>query len=100
MSGTTRRVVAATENPVGRLTVVCDDGSVFVYDAGQWRENDPVPGTEADQATVAEAHHQALADMSQRALALESTAASGDDRRVAGPVERDGRVTPASEMND
>ena len=76
MNGTTRRVVAATENPYGRLTVVCDDGSVFVYDAGHWRENDPVPGTEADL----------------RALALESTAAPGDDRRVAGLVEPDGRV--------
>ena len=79
MSGTTRRVVAATENPYGRLTVSCDDGSVFVYHDGLWRENDPVPGTEADQAAAAEAHCQAMADRSQRALALESTAVSGDE---------------------
>ena len=79
MSGATRRVVTATEHPYGRLTVFCDDGSVFVYHKGLWRESDPVPGTEADQAAAAEAHRQAMADRSQRALALESTAASGDE---------------------
>ena len=78
MSGTTRRVVAATEHPYGGLTVFCDDGSVFVYHDGLWRENDPVPGTEADQAAAAEAHRQAMADRSQRALALESTAADDE----------------------
>ena len=78
MSGTTRRVVAATEHPYGRLTVFCDDGSVFVYHNGLWRENDPVPGTEADQAAAAEAHRQAMADRSQRPLALESTAADDE----------------------
>jgi len=59
--------------------VFCDDGSVFVYHQGLWRESDPVPGTEADRAAAAEAHRQAMADRSQRALALESTAASGDE---------------------
>lgn len=79
MRGTIRKVVAATESPYGRLTVVCDDGSVFAYHNGLWCESDPVPGTEADQAAVAEAHRQAMADMSQRALALEPTAVSGDE---------------------
>lgn len=80
MSGDTRRVVAATESPYGQLTVVCDDGSVFVYHGGLWRENDPVPGTEAAQTLDAAEYHRATKDRSQRALALlESTEVPGSE---------------------
>ena len=43
-----RRVVAAMEEQSGKLTVVCDDGSVFTYGGDKWRESTPpVPGTPA-----------------------------------------------------
>lgn len=51
MSGSNRKVVAATEHPSGRLTVVCDDGSVFAFYEDKWTESRPVPGTDAEQSS-------------------------------------------------
>ena len=42
------RVVAAIERKTGKLTVVCDDGSVFTLDGDKWCEVPPVPGTLAE----------------------------------------------------
>ena len=47
-----RTVVAATAMRDGKdVVVVCDDGTVFVWSGGPWRELPAVPGTEADEAT-------------------------------------------------
>lgn len=42
-----RHPVAATSNERGHITVVCDDGSVWMAPGhgGSWNEGKPVPGT-------------------------------------------------------
>jgi hypothetical protein len=45
-----RKPVGVTTSPNGQPVVVCDDGSVVIYDAnGNWGDLKPIPGSASDR---------------------------------------------------
>lgn len=47
-----RKPVGVSTSPNGHHVVVCDDGSVVVYDEnGDWADLKPIPGTASDKNT-------------------------------------------------
>jgi len=47
-----RKPVGVTTSPNGHPVVVCDDGSVVIYDAsGNWEDLKPIPGSPSDKNT-------------------------------------------------
>jgi hypothetical protein len=47
-----RKPVGVTTSPNGHPVVVCDDGSVVVYDGnGDWADLKPIPGSASDKNT-------------------------------------------------